>query len=58
MCDSCEVLNINGTNCHETGCPNAWKDSKRKCKWCGTEFTPDHRGQEYCDDSCYEAYNF
>ena len=21
MCDSCEVLNINGVNCHEFGCP-------------------------------------
>jgi len=22
-CDSCEMLNINGLNCHESGCPNA-----------------------------------
>ena len=21
VCDSCEVLNINGQNCHEHGCP-------------------------------------
>lgn len=26
MCDSCEVLTINGVYCHELGCPEAWKD--------------------------------
>jgi hypothetical protein len=22
-CDQCEMLSINGTGCHETGCPNS-----------------------------------
>ena len=35
MCQSCEVLNINGVNCHEIGCPDAWKDYTRECKECG-----------------------
>ena len=34
MCDSCEVLNINGVNCHEHGCPDAWKDYKTECYEC------------------------
>jgi hypothetical protein len=57
MCQSCEVLNINGLNCHETGCPDAWKDYKRKCKWCGQEFKPEEKYQDYCDNNCYCAYN-
>ena len=57
MCDQCEVLNINGMNCHETGCPDAWKDEIRECKWCGTEFKPEDRDQQFCDVSCLESYN-
>ena len=57
MCISCEVLYINGVKCHETGCPDAWKDYKRECDWCGTEFTPEYDGQQFCDDSCAEDYN-
>jgi len=57
MCQSCEVVNINGCNCHETGCPDAWRDEKRECKWCGSMFTPEEQGQDYCDTSCYAAYN-
>jgi hypothetical protein len=55
MCDSCEVLNINGMNCHETGCPEAWKDYKRKCKWCGGAFKPESRNQVYCCDDCFQS---
>ena len=29
ICDSCEVLVINNVICHETGCPDAWKDETR-----------------------------
>lgn len=25
-CNQCEMLSINGTPCHETGCPNSRKD--------------------------------
>jgi len=56
MCDSCEVLYINGIKCHEQGCPEAWKDYERECKWCGTKFKPEHSRQDFCDESCAEAY--
>jgi hypothetical protein len=56
MCTSCEVLNINGLNCHETGCPDAWQDETRECLWCGSTFKPEERGQECCDRSCAAAY--
>jgi hypothetical protein len=57
MCDSCEVLYINHVKCHEIGCPDAWKDYKNKCDWCGTEFVPEEKGQKYCCGSCANADN-
>ncbi len=57
MCDSCEVLNINGVNCHEHGCPDAWMDQVRECKWCGSAFQPEEKGQWFCDDDCDYACN-
>ena len=56
MCDGCEVVNINGCNCHEYGCPDAWKDYTRYCKWCGYEFTPVDKCQLFCDETCTEVY--
>ena len=56
-CDSCEVLVINNVICHEKGCPDAWKDEMRACKWCGTKFKPADRNQVFCDSGCAEAYN-
>jgi len=55
-CRSCQVLMINGHGCHETGCPDAWKSHKRKCKCCGKNFTPKERRQEVCSQSCYRSY--
>ena len=57
MCKSCEALMINKVLCHERGCPDAWKDYTRECKWCGSEFKPEEKWQEFCDQSCYNAYN-
>ena len=57
MCDQCEALMINGMYCHETGCPDAWKDYNRECKWCGSEFKPDDKDQEFCEESCAASYN-
>ncbi len=57
MCHSCDVLYINGVKCHEQGCPEAWKDKVRECKWCGGEFHPEERDQFFCDESCNEAYS-
>ena len=56
MCENCNVLNINGINCHELGCPDAWKDYKRECKWCGLEFISEDKDQEFCNDVCIEEY--
>ena len=56
MCDSCEVLNINGINCHEIGCPEAWKDYSRECKWCGNDFIPEESDQQFCDMDCAKVY--
>jgi hypothetical protein len=50
------VLVINGVICHEHGCPDAWKDYTRTCKWCGTEFKPEDRHQRFCDEDCARSY--
>lgn len=57
MCQSCEALTINGILCHERGCPDAWKDYKQECKWCGSSFVPEERYQEFCDEFCAGAYH-
>ena len=56
MCASCETMTVNGVLCHEIGCPDAYKDTKRECAWCGQEFVPGGRGQRCCSDECDEAY--
>lgn len=56
-CSSCEVLYINGVRCHEIGCPDAWRDYTVVCRWCGATFTPEERGQQFCDAGCAEAYH-
>lgn len=57
MCQSCEVVNINGMNCHETGCPDAWESEQRECRECGRQFTPADPGQRECDGACYAAFH-
>lgn len=57
MCNSCEVSHINGVLCHENGCPEAWKDEVRECKWCGQEFKPEERTQDCCCHTCTVAYH-
>ena len=56
MCNSCEVLYINGVKCHETGCPDSYKDETRSCKWCGCEFKPYDELQNLCSEDCAESY--
>ena len=56
MCESCQVLNINGINCHELDCPDAWKDYKRECKWCGAEFEPTTEYDDFCSEDCFDMY--
>ena len=55
-CDSCNVLYINGVKCHEHGCPDAWMDEARECKWCGCEFRPSEADQTCCDAECEISY--
>jgi hypothetical protein len=57
QCNSCEVLYINGVKTHEIGCPEAYKDTKKICKWCGIAFVPDEKGQLTCSSECSEAYH-
>lgn len=47
-CDSCEVAMINGIRCHETGCPNAWKEMIRECRYCHEEFRPTFSSDVAC----------
>lgn len=56
-CSSCEACVINGVYCHETGCPDSWKDERRECKWCGLTFTPKEKHQWCCCDECFQDYN-
>lgn len=36
-CSRCEILVINNTPCHETGCPNARKGYYKAGEWISTE---------------------
>jgi len=54
-CTSCQLLRINGVICHETGCPEAWKDYVIDCKECGQPFKPKERWETLCDGCSIEA---
>ena len=56
-CNQCEVLYINGIKCHETGCPEAYKDEVKECLWCGSKFKPDDKDQNCCSEECLQDYN-
>lgn len=49
-CDSCAAVVINNIFCHETGCPESWRDRIVECKECGCDFVPKHRHQSICED--------
>ncbi len=55
QCRSCQLARINGIVCHETGCPDAWRDEERECKECGCDFEPDSRWQTHCDGCWQDA---
>lgn len=55
-CDSCAQVRINGVLCHETGCPNAWKDAEVFCEFCDSQFKPETKGQQFCCDSCQDSF--
>lgn len=58
MCESCQVIRINGVACHETGCRNSWIDPDTgigypaPCWECGCDFIPENRPSKYslCQD--------
>jgi hypothetical protein len=59
-CDGFRPSMVNGVLCHETGCPEAWKDQERECRWCGRlfySFHPYDGGQQFCSIECEEAYS-
>lgn len=47
-CDGCSPSRINGTLCHEQGCPYAWRDHRVECFECGTLFFPESRDVRTC----------
>ena len=49
-CLSCDVISINGTRCHEIGCPESWKDYDRECYYCGQTFKPKDKDQQVCKE--------
>lgn len=55
-CSQCELMMVNGIIVHEIGCPLAWRDEIRDCKWCGQEFRPEHDEQVCCDATCLAAW--
>lgn len=57
LCARCEIVVINGVRCHEAGCPDSWKDTRRECRWCGAEFTPESVHQQFCTEECREDFN-
>jgi len=49
-CDGCSPVRVNGILCHETGCPDGWRDRAADCVLCGCDFMPEERGQNICPD--------
>jgi len=56
MCQQCQIVHINGVKCHEQGCPDAWMDYTRDCKYCGCNFKPESKSQDICSQECADAY--
>lgn len=53
-CDGCNPFMINGVLCHETGCPESWRDYMAECSECGCDVFPRHAnpGRHYVCDEC------
>jgi hypothetical protein len=56
-CNSCSPSMINKVLCHETGCPDSWRDYTRECFTCGCDFHPEERYQCNCQD-CIDGVDF
>ncbi len=46
-----------GGKSHKQGCPEAWRDERRACPFCGTEFSPSHKDHRFCNLTCSGAYH-
>lgn len=57
QCEQCQLISIQGVVCHESGCPDAWKDEIRECKECGVEFEPESQHDAFCDTQCNQEYH-
>ena len=63
MCNSCSASFIQWGKIkgivHESDCPEAYKDEKYMCKFCGSDFTieSNNDNREVCSHSCMVAYN-
>jgi len=55
-CNSCEVTYVDGVKCHEHGCPDAWKDNEKECRWCGALFTSIAENRTCCSEECRKSY--
>ena len=53
-CDGCAPAMIQGVLCHETGCPDAWRDYTKKCRECGCKFLRTDRWQVECEDCIFD----
>ena len=49
-CDGCNPSMIQGVLCHELGCPDAWRDTRKECRECGCDFYRTDRWQAQCQD--------
>jgi len=59
LCDGCSPSIIDGTFCHERGCPDAWRDQFLECRECGVGFYPDSGGNlHFCTDECAIAHHY
>lgn len=52
-CDGCKPIKINGIFCHESGCPDSWRDYAIDCSECGLAFIRESRN----DCICYDCLN-
>ncbi len=49
-CTQCQYVYINGVGCHETGCPEMWKNQAVHCFECGFPFLRNERYQKTCEN--------
>lgn len=57
-CDGCSPARINGVLCHETGCPQAWRDQPKECYECGCDvYSPGRLATSVICEDCQQIAN-